>query len=188
MITDYERSLLDALLQRATPGEHLEAIYFCNHQQEPGPLTAACLSQWYPSAFELDGQHYVHAEQYMMAEKARLFKDETTRQAILHTDDPGEAQQLGRKVQSFQQDTWLAERFNIVVQGNVAKFKQNPALGQFFLATGEQPLVEASPDRIWGTGFRITDQRAYQPQHWRGFNLLGLALMQARAVIRTATD
>ena len=38
-------------------------------------------SQWHPSPFEIDGVRYVTAEQYMMAEKARLFGDQATAHA-----------------------------------------------------------------------------------------------------------
>jgi ribA/ribD-fused uncharacterized protein len=59
----------------------------------------------------------------------------------------------------------------------VAEFGRNAELG-----TGEQVLVEASPrDRIWGIGLAADDPRAADPATWRGLNLLGFALMQARA-------
>jgi len=43
------------------------------------------LSQWYLAEFKLNDQRYAHAEQYIMAEKARLFDDQATRHAILQT-------------------------------------------------------------------------------------------------------
>lgn len=76
---------------------------------------------------------------------------------------------------------------DIVVQGSVAKFRQNPAMGQFLLSTGERVLVEASPrDRIWGIGIGMgaANPEAEQPRKWRGQNLLGFALMAARAQLR----
>ena len=49
------------------------------------------------------------------------------------------------------------------------------------LGTRARVLVEASPlDRVWGIGLGAADERAQQPEHWRGLNLLGFALMEAR--------
>ncbi|MCZ9340388.1 NADAR family protein, partial [Streptomyces sp. TRM76130] len=47
-------------------------------------------------------------------------------------------------------------------------------------------LVEASPvDRIWGIGLSATDEGAGDPERWRGANLLGFALMEARRRLRS---
>jgi len=51
----------------------------------------------------------------------------------------------------------------------------------YLLATAGRVLVEASPaDRVWGIGLAADDRRAGQPSQWRGLNLLGFALMEAR--------
>jgi ribA/ribD-fused uncharacterized protein len=72
-----------------------------------------------------------------------------------------------------------------VVAGNVAKFGQHPELRQFLLGTGDRVLVEASPrDQIWGIGMSASNELATSPGHWRGLNLLGFALMQARQQLR----
>jgi len=185
--TAAERALLDEIIHRVQRGQYFKAMYFLSHIQPPGAtITAACLSQWYPAEFELDGQRYVHAEQYMMAEKARLFDDQPTLHAILQTTSPGKAQALGRSVQGFDEDQWRAERFNIVVHGNLAKFSQNAPLKTFLLNTGDTLLVETSPiNCIWGIGLSAKDERATNPLRWRGLNLLGLALMQVRAQLRS---
>jgi ribA/ribD-fused uncharacterized protein len=85
-------------------------------------------------------------------------------------------------VRGFDADRWDAARWEIVVRGNLAKFRQNPELGAFLANTGDRVLVEASPvDRIWGIGLAEDDARAQDPERWRGINLLGFALMEARA-------
>jgi ribA/ribD-fused uncharacterized protein len=69
-----------------------------------------------------------------------------------------------------------------VVAGNVAKFGAHPGRRAFLLGTGERVLVEASPaDRVWGIGPAEEDRAAADPYRWRGLNLLGFTLMQARA-------
>ena len=65
------------------------------------------------------------------------------------------------------------------------KFGQHPALREFLLGTGDRVLVEASPmDRVWGIGLAADDERAADPARWRGLNLLGFALMEARGCAR----
>ncbi|CAM9153578.1 unnamed protein product [Hapterophycus canaliculatus] len=44
--------------------------------------------QWTPSVFSVDHVRYSCAEQYMMAEKAKLFGDEDSWQRIMSTDEP----------------------------------------------------------------------------------------------------
>lgn len=81
-------------------------IYFWKHDEEKGKITKACLSQWYPSTFIVDGVTYNCAEQYMMAEKARIFGDEVIRAKILATSDPSAIKKLGRLVSNFDAEVW----------------------------------------------------------------------------------
>ena len=151
------------------------------------PPTA--FGQWTWSPFEVDGVRYTCAEQFMMAEKARLFGDEEVRRQILATDSPREHRKLGRKVRSFSEKRWQQHRSEIVYRGNMAKFSQNPSLKAQLLQTGSRTLVEASPlDRIWGIGLRGTDPRASQPEQWEGLNLLGEALMRVRQELQAEAD
>jgi ribA/ribD-fused uncharacterized protein len=79
-------------------------------------------------------------------------------------------------VRGFNEEQWIAHRFQIAVRGNMAKFGQNPELKAWLLATGDAVLLEASPvDTIWGIGLAAADKRAHDPRTWRGLNLLGFA-------------
>jgi ribA/ribD-fused uncharacterized protein len=139
-------------------------------------------SQWHPARFTLDGVTYTCAEQFMMAEKARLFGDTETERAILATDSPREHKALGRRVKGFDGERWTAVCLDIVVRANLAKFGQNADLRALLLETGEKTLVEASPlDVIWGIGLAAEDPRATDRSAWRGTNWLGEALMRVRA-------
>jgi ribA/ribD-fused uncharacterized protein len=120
----------------------------------------------------------------MMAGKARLFGDPAAAERILAARTPAEAKNLGREVQGFDEKVWEAARFEIVVAGSTAKFGQDPALRAYLVGTGSRVLVEASPlDRVWGIGLAADDPRAADPAGWRGLNLLGFALMEARAAL-----
>lgn len=141
--------------------------------------------QWTDSVFEVDGVTYRCAEQFMMAEKARLFGDAAVRAKILASSSPREHKALGRTVAGFEHDVWEQACVDIVVRGNLAKFRQNPAMLAALLATGDKQLVEATPlDKIWGVGLRADDPQIHDPANWRGQNLLGVALMRVRAELR----
>lgn len=154
-----------------------ELLLFYGHKVTD-PVTETCLSQWYPCQFEVDSVKYTSAEQYMMAEKARLFGDEKIRAEILRTSDPRKCKALGRKVKNFDKAVWGKRKENIVRNGNFEKFMQNSALRSFLLSTGDKVLVEASPtDRVLGIGLGKNNPDALDPQKWRGQNLLGFTLM-----------
>jgi ribA/ribD-fused uncharacterized protein len=168
-------------------GHRPEYLLFWGHQAPKTGVNRSCFSQWFEAGFEVDGIAYRTAEHFMMAGKARLFDDLATCERILAARTPGEAKKLGREIRGFDETAWVAARLDIVTQGNIAKFAQNPALGAFLLGTGRQVLVEASPvDPVWGIGLAATDPAAQDPRAWRGLNLLGFALMAARDALRQA--
>ncbi len=122
----------------------------------------------------------------MMAQKAALFGDTEIERQITESNKPGEAKALGREVRGYIEEVWDAHKFGIVVQGNIYKFSQNKALGDYLLTTGDRVLVEASPvDAIWGAGLAADNPKIQTPHLWRGTNLLGFALMEARDFLRT---
>ena len=145
----------------------------------------AVFGQWTMSGFEVDGISYNCAEQYMMAEKARLFEDQDALSKIMASESPRTQKALGQKVRGFSESTWREHREQIVTRGNLAKFSQDRERREELLETGEATLVEASPlDRIWGIGLRADDPRVLDPHQWQGLNLLGKALMSVRQSLR----
>lgn len=165
------------------------------------------LSQWYRSDFEIDGIKYNCCEQWMMAEKARLFGDAEALEKILKvdpanpnlaTDFPGREfgqwidfprlqKELGRGIKGFDKDKWEKVAQDVVYRGNYAKFStpgDNGHLWDFLQATGDDILAEANPkDPIWGIGLGKDDPRAQDQKTWKGKNWLGEALMKVRAKI-----
>lgn len=175
-----------ALLEQLKHGLKPDYLMFWGHQPtRDGRISQSCFSQWFDAGLELDGIQYPSAEHFMMAGKALLFGDQETHERILKAVTPADVKQLGREVRGFDDARWTEARLDIVVQGNLAKFSQHPALGEYLLSTGDQVLVEASPvDRIWGIGLAADDARASRPEQWRGLNLLGYALMEVRERLR----
>ena len=144
-------------------GKIYKFVFFWGHRpSSDGQVTKACFSQWWKSRFEVEGRVYCCAEQFMMAEKARMFGDEEMLSKIMESTDPKEMKAYGRAVRNFDKDLWESACFEVVKKGNSAKFSQNPR------------------DRIWGIGMGESNPDAENPLKWRGTNLLGFALTQVR--------
>lgn len=175
----------ESIIQRYNTGEELNIIAFWGHTPNPKKMTKACFSQWYDCRFEVDGVHYHTTEQFMMAQKAILMCDVMTYAKIMAASEPKEYKALGREVKFFNAAAWDHAKYNIVLQGNLAKFSQNPELFAFLDSTGDSVLVEGSPyDDIWGVKLGIDDPRIKNPNEWQGENLLGFALMETRDILR----
>lgn len=181
---------LQELQDAARENQTLEYLFFWGHQpSHTGQVHKSCLSQWWLSDFEVDGTTYCCAEQYMMAEKAKLFGDEKTWQQILKSKEPQEMKALGRMVKNFDAAIWEAHCREIVRKGNLAKFSQNPSLKVFLLYTKALILVEASPyDTVWGIGMAEDHPDAKNPLKWKGTNYLGFALMWVRQQLRKTEE
>lgn len=151
--------------------EYTEFVFFWG-----GPF-----SQWAHSPFVIDGQRYVTAEQWMMWNKAVMFGDEYHADVIMATDDPSAQKRAGKLVSNFDDDKWMKRAYDIVVEGNRAKFIQLPTFNEALEQTRGKLLVEASPyDRRWGIGLGEGAKGIEDPKNWRGENLLGKAITQVR--------
>jgi ribA/ribD-fused uncharacterized protein len=176
---------LDALRAKIRDGQTFTYVPFYGHSVEPGRITNAVYSQFYPAEFEVDGECFRWAEQWMMAAKARLFGDQEALAAILAADEPIACKRIGRTVRNYDDECWNAARFDFVVEGNIAKFGQNPKLRDHLLGSADAILVEAAPrDQIWGIGYGRDNPAVQDPFRWRGRNLLGFALVKVRAILR----
>ncbi|WP_297522327.1 NADAR family protein [uncultured Clostridium sp.] len=164
--------------------EKLKYIYFWGHRKGNSGVTKSCFSQWYNSDFTIDGVTYNCAEQFMMAEKARLFDDKEVLGEILETSEQFRIKYLGRQVKNFDEAIWNEKKYEIVLKGNLAKFSQDERIKAFLISTGYKVIVEASPyDTIWGIGMSEQEAQLSNPIAWRGENLLGFALMEVRDII-----
>lgn len=175
-----------ALIKEVRAGTRVKYLHFWGHRPRPDRrVGTSCLSQWWPSPFAVDGVTYATAEHWMMAGKARLFGDAEAEARVLAAGHPSVAKKAGRLVRGFDEETWARQRFGVVVEGSVHKFAADAELRAYLLGTGERVLVEASPvDRVWGIGLTADDEAAQDPERWRGPNLLGFALMEARGRLR----
>ena len=152
-------------------------VFFWKDDEENG-----CFSNWFSRKLVIDDFEYLFVEQYMMAQKAKLFHDSERYTAILRSTQPWECKDLGKKVKPFDSNAWDAVKYDVVKTANKAKYEQNPDLMGKLLETGDAVLAEASPkDTIWGIGLDAVTAAETDPSEWPGQNLLGKILMELRS-------
>jgi len=174
------------LLNQLAAGKKAEFLFFWGHRAKPNTVTKACFIQWWPSSFIVEDKSFATAEHWMMFHKAKLFGDDEIGARILENPDPGAAKGLGRKVSNFDPEIWDKKKTDIVIEGNLHKFRQNNDILYFLLATRGRVLVEASPvDSIWGIGLAQDHEDARSPSQWKGPNLLGFSLMTVRDLLES---
>ena len=100
----YDRYNMSWLIGAANAGKQLKYVTFW-HEGEEYPNHY--FSQWYQGkSFLVNGRTYITAEQYMMSEKALLFKDLYHYGLIMEEPSPKKCKDLGRLVSSFDSSTW----------------------------------------------------------------------------------
>lgn len=145
-------------------------------------------SNFYPSAFEIDGKTFKFVEQYMMYEKAVMFGDFKTAKMILLSVKPSACKSLGRQVKNYNDVVWSACREKVVERAVRAKFTQNLELKKWMQGLDRiDYFVECSPtDRIWGIGLGVDSGDTTDITRWDGMNLLGKILKRVYDDIRKA--
>ena len=127
------------------------------------------------------------SEKAIMLSKAALMKDLGSFKKISECTDPRTTKALGRGVSPWNQELWDEHLEEVAFQVVLQKFAASEALRDVLLSTGDHILAEATKnDCIWGIGIDIDDDRVQDPEQWIGRNVLGHALMRARAHLRGA--
>jgi ribA/ribD-fused uncharacterized protein len=131
-------------------------------------------------SIKFGAQVYHSAEQAFQAEKARLFKDNKMRGAILNSPSAGECKRLGNRVKDFNPSAWAGASLAIMRDIITAKFDQNPDLFRSLMNTKGHVLVENNPlDCIWGAG-EVDQNDPTNYTKYQGLNLLGILLTEYR--------
>jgi ribA/ribD-fused uncharacterized protein len=134
-----------------------------------GPYGA--FSNFSPHGFVAEGVYWPTSEHYFQAYK---FTDPLHIQAIHQARTPKQAAERGRDRRRPLRPDWEQIKDDVMRQAVQLKFRAHPALCDLLLATGDEPLIEASPsDYYWGGG-----------QDGTGQNQLGAILMELRTALR----
>ena len=155
-------------------------------------------SQWADTPFIVNGRLYYTAENYMMSEKAILFRDYKMYELIMASWDPDETKRLGKRVANFDQAAWDKSFREIIFHGNLGKANGCSAFLNALLASGDAVLIEASPyDATYGAGMEAKDLLdcdgllKVHPKDWhkkdsnkQAQNNLGFVLMGLRDMLR----
>ena len=83
---------------------------------------------WSSSSFAVEYVPYLCAEQYMTAEKTRLFQEHQAVKLIMSLPSPSTRRLTGRGVHNFYSGAGDKEKQNAVLSGTCAKYTQNPVM------------------------------------------------------------
>lgn len=124
---------LETLRKAYNRGDHLKYLFFWGHTPPAdGRINESCFSQWWMCRFAVDGTEYTCAEQFMMAEKARMFGDGEMLSMILKAKHPKEMKAYGRAVRNFDKDKWDGACYEIVKRGESGEvFPESGVVGLF---------------------------------------------------------
>lgn len=179
----YDKALatLSSELKLSQNSDGPQMIGFYHEYEQYG-----CFSNWYPSEFDYAGKHYANSEQYMMYHKVMMFGRKDFADQIMQTTNPAECKCIaGQKFPEFNSVTWGSTCYTIVKRGVKAKFRQNQAIGEILLGTGNALLAECSlKDKKWGIDVDINDPDRLDTSKWNGKNMLGRILMEIRGELR----
>lgn len=152
---------------------------FFKHKPYTFSPPACCL----PSGAEVPTYSINVAERAVMLCNAHIMRDSKNLERIKTAPHPTEIKSLGRAVKPWSEDMWQRCVCTIARAAVVEKFKQIPELRDILLETapGDTYIAEATRnDSNWGIGMDVDDPGVKRPGSWKGTNVLGWALMEAR--------
>ena len=132
-----------------------------------------------------EGRDYSCLEQaYHYIRACKAGKHEIANRILLE-NDPIEIKKLGGSITDTLD--WKKERRDIMKSLLLAKFDQNPTMLDKLLATGNEPLIEATCDKIWASAAPFFSKEIATGT-WSGKNLLGVLLVEIRIILRRKRD
>ena len=128
----------------------------------------------------VDGNDYICNEQYIVAEKARMFGDSHAFTQVLAMTDPVKMKQLGNNISNYNHRIWKQSSVHIVAKCNEVKYASHPEAMKVLLSTGKRQIGEATESKEWGIGLSIYSDECLECSSWIGSNKMGEILMKIR--------
>jgi ribA/ribD-fused uncharacterized protein len=131
----------------------------------------ACISNFSPHGFELDGVYWPTVEHYFQAQK---FAGTEHEEHVRRAKTAKQAKALGRRRDWPLREDWEAVKVDLMRRVVRRKFETHADIRAVLLGTGTDTIMEAAPDDyFWGCGRDGTGQ-----------NMLGQILMDVREALR----
>ena len=73
---------------------------------------------------------------------------------------------LGYHINGFDMKRWANDGYSLCLDGIQAKFHQNNDLLMMLKSMAPKTTIEASMDKLWGTGISLRDHQALNPKKW----------------------
>ena len=126
------------------------------------------------------------SEKAIMLCKSSLMGDSETFIKILNAKTPQQAKKLGRQVTPFDDTIWKNNVCQIAKEVITCKFMKVEGLAKILLSTEDSLIAEATTrDKFWGIGINTNHNDVSYPERWKGNNILGWALMEARNTLNS---
>ena len=131
----------------------------------------------------INGEVYPTSEHFIQEQKALLFNNKLLATQIKQCDNAFECKRLAKEVSGFQFRVWKDNIPSILHTALTAKYEQNEQFRLLLSKTDLKKIGEATRDRLFGTGFTLTDEtntNHLETNNWSEDNLMGIALERVR--------
>ena len=145
------------------------------------------LSNFHPASFMINGQKYHSSEQFIQHQKCILFNDQESGARILSAVTPLDCKLISKEVKNYDHERWKQNVKASCTPGLLAKFEQNPILGNLLRSTGNKTLAECCKDKDWGTGIPLYAQNALDASQWQSQGWLGEILESVRTTLTSTS-
>ncbi|KAI9642152.1 hypothetical protein NHQ30_008954 [Ciborinia camelliae] len=160
----------------------LNTVLFSGHKPTD---SYSYMSTFYPVPFkDTLGISYSTAESYFQAGKAWLIGDDDKFMEIAHAKDGFVAKKMGNNIKGLDVARWNEISRTVMKRALYHKFRNNQAIRDDLLSTGNKLIVAAQDDKVWGSGLRAAKTIETPISQWPGDNKLGEELMALRSFFR----